>query len=182
MLFGDLFFLQAALVAISLYMVGWIIYCRYFHPLRSIPGPFLASFSRAWIVFKTAKGDMEHTQRVLHKKHGISHKRINAILPRLTCQAILFASPLTRLHAPTLELSRYKSTLSRLLSEQSLTCPDYLFHQDRLHQGAYSFPNLTGEAYSIRPITTMFGRHRTTDTSVTFRRVMRDSILIADAL
>lgn len=63
-------FVQTLASASGLYLIGWIIYCRYFHPLRFIPGPFLASISRGWIVFKTARGDMEHTQRALHKKHG----------------------------------------------------------------------------------------------------------------
>ena len=70
MLFDTLFLLQTALVAVSIYLLGWVTYCRYFHPLCSIPGPYLASISRAWIVFKTMTGDMEHTQRALHKKHG----------------------------------------------------------------------------------------------------------------
>lgn len=70
MLLGNLSLIQTAFTAVSIYVVGWIIYCRYFHPLSSIPGPFLASISRAWIVFKTVTGDMEHTQRALHKKHG----------------------------------------------------------------------------------------------------------------
>ncbi|KUJ11235.1 cytochrome P450 [Mollisia scopiformis] len=55
---------------VVLYITGWIVYCRYFHPLRAIPGPFLASISRSWIVYKTMAADMEHTQRALHKKHG----------------------------------------------------------------------------------------------------------------
>ena len=62
--------IQTLLAAIFAYLLGWIVYCRYFHPLCSIPGPFLASISRAWIVLKTMTGDMEHTQRALHKKHG----------------------------------------------------------------------------------------------------------------
>lgn len=64
-------FLQLVVTALSVYWAGWIIYCRFFHPLRSIPGPFLASISRVWIVYKTGRGDMEYTQRALHKKYGI---------------------------------------------------------------------------------------------------------------
>lgn len=70
MLFWNLSAIQTLLTAITLYLISWIVYCRYFHPLHAIPGPFLASISRVWIVFKTMKGDMEHTQRALHKKHG----------------------------------------------------------------------------------------------------------------
>ncbi|KAH7409032.1 cytochrome P450 oxidoreductase [Cadophora sp. MPI-SDFR-AT-0126] len=64
-----LLFLRTILAAGVTYELGWILYCRYFHPLRSIPGPFLASFSRTWIVFMTASGSMEKTERALHKKH-----------------------------------------------------------------------------------------------------------------
>ena len=46
MLFVNVTFLEMAITAFSIYVVGGIIYCRYFHPLRSIPGPFLASISR----------------------------------------------------------------------------------------------------------------------------------------
>ena len=64
------FLSQVIAYLIGLYLISWIVYCRFFHPLRSVPGPFLASISRAWIVYKTAMGDMEHTQRALHRKHG----------------------------------------------------------------------------------------------------------------
>jgi hypothetical protein len=68
--FDSLLSISTAIFAVVIYSVSWIIYCRYFHPLRSIPGPFLASISRGWVVLKTATGDMEHTQRALHNKHG----------------------------------------------------------------------------------------------------------------
>ncbi len=71
MLLANLLSLQTAVAAVVTYLLGWIIYCRFFHPLRTIPGPFLASVSRIWVVFKTWRGDMEHTQRALHAKHGI---------------------------------------------------------------------------------------------------------------
>lgn len=99
MLIRNLSLIQTALTAISIYLVGWIIYCRYFHPLHSIPGPFLASISRAWIVFKTMMGDMEHTQRTLHKKHGNDYQYVNVVPHRLTSQVILFASHPMRLPA-----------------------------------------------------------------------------------
>ena len=75
MIFDQIPFAQTVLLVVLISLIGWIVYCRYFHPLHAIPGPFLASISRAWIVFKTASGDMEHTQRALHKKHGTCHLR-----------------------------------------------------------------------------------------------------------
>lgn len=67
---------QAVAAVFCIYFSSWIIYCRYFHPLHAVPGPFLASISRSWIVWKTMSGDMEHTQRALHKKHGKSAPEI----------------------------------------------------------------------------------------------------------
>lgn len=52
------------------YEVGWIVYCRFFHPFSGIPGPFLASFSRLWIAASVAGGRAEHQQRELHAKYG----------------------------------------------------------------------------------------------------------------
>lgn len=60
----------SASVSVVAYWVAWIVYARFFHPLSKFPGPFFASISRAWIVKKTLDGDMEYTQRSLHKKHG----------------------------------------------------------------------------------------------------------------
>lgn len=106
MLSGHPWLIQTALAAVLVYLLGWIIYCRYFHPLRSIPGPFLASISRAWIVFKTMMGDMEHTQRALHKKHGSGYQYVNDLRHRLTSQDTLFALHPTRLPALILKPSR----------------------------------------------------------------------------
>jgi hypothetical protein len=65
--------------------VGWIVYCRFFHPLSGIPGPFLASFSRTWIGMAVAGGRAEHLQRSLHKHHGplvrIAHDEVSVADP-----------------------------------------------------------------------------------------------------
>lgn len=39
-------------------------------PLRSLPGPFLARFSRFWYFFETYKGVFEETNIELHRKYG----------------------------------------------------------------------------------------------------------------
>ncbi|KAL4864602.1 cytochrome P450 [Aspergillus spectabilis] len=46
------------------YELSWIIYCRYFHHLRSLPGPFVAS-----VIYHASQGNMEHVQRRLHSKY-----------------------------------------------------------------------------------------------------------------
>jgi cytochrome P450 len=53
-----------------LYEIGWIVYCRVWHPLANVPGPFAASFSRLWIGASVVSGRAEHVQRALHQKYG----------------------------------------------------------------------------------------------------------------
>jgi hypothetical protein len=59
------------LVLIVLLLVR-ILYKRYASPLRSVPGPFTASFTRLWKLRQMYKGDMEKTNIALHRKYGIS--------------------------------------------------------------------------------------------------------------
>lgn len=54
----------------TLYYVGWIIYTRFFHPLKDFPGPFLASVSNWWFWHSVRYGIAENTQLPLHKKYG----------------------------------------------------------------------------------------------------------------
>lgn len=46
-------------------LVLWLI-----DPLRSVPGPLLARFTRLWYLYKIYKGDFERTNVNLHKKYG----------------------------------------------------------------------------------------------------------------
>ncbi|KAL6706195.1 hypothetical protein ACN47E_005930 [Coniothyrium glycines] len=57
-------------VSIVLYWVVWIVYARTIHPLASVPGPFWASTSRIWYMYRIYAGDMHHVQRQLHEKYG----------------------------------------------------------------------------------------------------------------
>jgi hypothetical protein len=51
------------------YWILWIIYARTLHPLAGIPGPWLASVSRVWIVVNTRRGHMDEIQRALHAQY-----------------------------------------------------------------------------------------------------------------
>ena len=56
-----------------LLLVGTIVYGlqQYlFDPLRSIPGPFLARFSRLWYFLEIYKGSFEETNIELHRRYG----------------------------------------------------------------------------------------------------------------
>ena len=66
-----------------------VLYCfreRYRHGLRSIPGPFLASFTNLWRLVDVAKGDAHNTLLKLHRKH-------NSQLIRLGPKCVSIADP-----------------------------------------------------------------------------------------
>ena len=73
------------------------------------------------------------------------------------------------------------TALARLLPKHVLNRLDYLRHQNRFHQGTDPSLRLTSKAHSIRPITTMLGSHRTTDTSVISLHVTNKIIRSAGA-
>lgn len=48
----------------------WVVYTRTLHPLASVPGPFWASISRLWYMYRVYVGDMHTVQRQLHEQYG----------------------------------------------------------------------------------------------------------------
>ena len=67
--FVDLPLGSAALVAGGLFILYFIIsFIR--DPLRDIPGPLLARFTRLWYFIEIYKGSFEVTNVELHKKYG----------------------------------------------------------------------------------------------------------------
>lgn len=56
--------------SIALYWVVWIVYTRTLHPLASVPGPFWASVSRTWYMYRIYAGDSHSVQRRLHEQFG----------------------------------------------------------------------------------------------------------------
>ena len=58
------------LLSLLVYVVAWVIYTRYFHPLAKYPGPFFASVSRLWLVAQVKNANLDKTQRRLHEKYG----------------------------------------------------------------------------------------------------------------
>ncbi|KAJ4512475.1 hypothetical protein HRR83_006991 [Exophiala dermatitidis] len=56
---------------------GWIIWQAITYlrdPLRDVPGPFWARFTRLWYLKEIAGGRFEKTNVQLHNKYGISPK------------------------------------------------------------------------------------------------------------
>lgn len=62
--------LKHLVVVCVLYCACWIVYTRFFHPLRKYPGPFLASVTNWWFWRSVRYGIAENTQLPLHKKYG----------------------------------------------------------------------------------------------------------------
>jgi hypothetical protein len=57
---------------LTIFFIGRLLYKSYASPLRSVPGPFTASFTRLWKLRQMYKGDMEKTNIALHRKYGIT--------------------------------------------------------------------------------------------------------------
>lgn len=53
----------------SLYVLVCLAQCL-IDPLRNVPGPLLARFTRLWYLYKIYKGDFERMNIELHKKYG----------------------------------------------------------------------------------------------------------------
>lgn len=59
-----------AVIAISVgAIVIWLLKCI-FDPLRNIPGPFFARFTKLWLVKQAWYGDFHTINLDLHKKYG----------------------------------------------------------------------------------------------------------------
>lgn len=60
--------------------VAWHVFVIVKDPLRSVPGPFWARFTRLWYLRQVARGDFEKTNVALHKKHGTFFRRRSYML------------------------------------------------------------------------------------------------------
>lgn len=58
---------------------------RFLTSIRDLPGPFAASFSRAWLVYHGVKGHTEQATIEEHRKHGLS--RLNGFVSRCLTRA-----------------------------------------------------------------------------------------------
>lgn len=59
-------------IGLSLILTCLILKRRYAAAIRDIPGPFFASFTGAWQVYKLITGDQHVAMIELHRKHGMS--------------------------------------------------------------------------------------------------------------
>lgn len=67
---GDKINLSSSALYIGLALVGVLAWRRYLSPIRHIPGPFVASFTRLWHIRQIFAGDQNLNLIKLHDKHG----------------------------------------------------------------------------------------------------------------
>ena len=66
----DMLIAWPVLLAALLFPIAYRIYRASTDPLRDLPGPFLARYTRLWYLRAILKGDWEKTNIALHRKHG----------------------------------------------------------------------------------------------------------------
>ncbi|KIY02004.1 uncharacterized protein Z520_02142 [Fonsecaea multimorphosa CBS 102226] len=62
--------LRLTVVLLPVLVIYWLLYPWYFSPLRKIPGPWYAVYTKWWLVYKTWRGVRAKTIHDLHLKYG----------------------------------------------------------------------------------------------------------------
>jgi hypothetical protein len=57
-------------MCLSLFIIVYIVYQRWFHPLAKFPGPFLASLTDLWQVFEMLSLKQPYNLTDLHERYG----------------------------------------------------------------------------------------------------------------
>lgn len=57
-------------IATALFLIGYVLYQRYLHPLAKFPGPFLASLTDLWQVHQFLTLKQPYTLTKLHEQYG----------------------------------------------------------------------------------------------------------------
>lgn len=60
----------AVFAILALYVVAYVVYQRFLHPLAQYPGPFWASLTDIWQVFEFLTLRQPYRLTELHEKHG----------------------------------------------------------------------------------------------------------------
>jgi hypothetical protein len=149
-----------AVLALPLILVAlellWIIYARNFHPLADIPGPWLASVSRLWVMRRLKAGDMDKVQRNLHRRYGplirIAPNEISCADPEAIKLLYRTAAPLTKTDFYPVwgnpRMSKYRDNFSQV---------DERLHSERrrIVNHVYSLSNVLQSEASIDRVTTV---------------------------
>jgi hypothetical protein len=64
-------YLTYGAISVVLWFIGTYVYNVFFHPLKAIPGPFMAKLSRWWIFSLEMRGNAHVEILDLHRKYGM---------------------------------------------------------------------------------------------------------------
>lgn len=85
-------------------------YRIFFSPIRHVPGPFLAKFTRLWHIYTILAGKQNLKLVELHKKHGhfvrISHDEVSVSHPNAIKALYLSPIPKVNLPSPLIDLGK----------------------------------------------------------------------------
>lgn len=62
--------LVVSVVTASVWLLGYVLYQRFFSPLAKVNGPFWASLSSLWKLHSFSKGNFHETIVALHERYG----------------------------------------------------------------------------------------------------------------
>ncbi|KAF2733856.1 cytochrome P450 [Polyplosphaeria fusca] len=142
-------------LSLTVYTVLWILYCRTLHPLARVPGPFWASITRVWYIYRIYRGDGELVERALHRKYG----PLIRIAPNEVSSSDPAAVPeIYRNHNPLQKTDFYSVWSSgNTFSEQSdlFTCLDENEHKEKRKTitTVYSLSNVVKNEENIQQCT-----------------------------
>jgi hypothetical protein len=142
---------------IILYWALWVVYARTLHPLASIPGPFLASITRGWYMYRIYVGDMHEVQRRLHEQYG----PIIRIGPNEVSTSELSAIPkIYRNQAPLSKTDFYAvwggGTISEQLDTFSETNEKTHSNYRRIVNPVYTLSNVLKSEHYINKVSALF--------------------------
>ncbi|KAH8689336.1 hypothetical protein BGW36DRAFT_433342 [Talaromyces proteolyticus] len=66
----DFIHLASMALGVVILYITYTIVCALLDPLRSIPGPFLARFTRFWLAYQIWKGEFQFVNIALHKQYA----------------------------------------------------------------------------------------------------------------
>jgi len=94
---------------------------RWRSPLRQVPGPWLAGYTRLWKLYHTCRGNMEQVNIDLHRIYGEYYFTTPCRLPNDEAngkQVLLFASLHLKLASTTQRIASGSSTAMERISQR----------------------------------------------------------------
>ncbi|KXX73194.1 Pisatin demethylase [Madurella mycetomatis] len=138
-------------------VISVIVYRRFFHPLKDVPGPALASVSRMWHIYHILKGDQNLELVGLHEKYGhfirLAHNEVSVSHPEGIKKILL---------APLPKADWYKTAAIpdyRFQTPMSTTDPKRKIERSRNFTAGYAMSNVLRSERAIDGVISDFLAH-----------------------